>query len=58
MELFFYGDKIIKMENKTDKFKEHACEFKNESECEEELDEDVEDIDEVKEQHFGEDKDS
>lgn len=22
-----------------DKFKEHACEFKNESECEEELDE-------------------
>lgn len=35
------------------KFEEHACEFKNESECEEELDEDFINFDEIEEE-FGE----
>lgn len=35
-----------------DKFKEHACEFKNEAECEEELDEERLDKKEVEKEHF------
>lgn len=35
-----------------DEFRKHACEFKNESECEEELDEKVLDIDEEESKHY------
>jgi hypothetical protein len=41
-----------------DEYEKHACEFINESECEEELDDDGEDIDKVGEEHFEEGKDS
>ncbi len=39
-----------------DEFKEHGCEFKNEAECEEEIDEDNLDFEKVKKKHFEEDK--
>lgn len=39
---------------KKDEFKEHACEFKNEAECEEEMDEDEEDLEEADKGHFDE----
>lgn len=39
-----------------DKFKEFACEFKNESECVEELEEDGLDIDEAEKLHFEDDE--
>ncbi len=34
------------------KFEEHECSFKNESDCEEEFDEEVLDIDEAEELHY------
>jgi hypothetical protein len=37
-----------------DKFAEHGCEFKNESDCEEELDDEGLDIDEIEELHYDE----
>ena len=37
-----------------DKFKEHACGFKNEAECEEEFDEDSLDIDDAERLHYDE----
>lgn len=36
------------------KFKEHGCEFKNEDECEEELEEDGTSLEEVEGEEFGE----
>ena len=38
-----------------DKFKEFGCEFKNESDCEEELDEDNLDLEEAERKHFNDD---
>lgn len=38
-----------------DKFEEHACEFKNEAECEEDLDEDEVDLNEVEKEHYDDD---
>ena len=40
--------------NKMDKFKEHACEFKNESDCEEELEEEGLEYADVEENRFEE----
>jgi len=40
-----------------DKFKEHGCDFKNEAECEEELEEEGGDYEEVDKNHFDEDID-
>jgi hypothetical protein len=37
---------------KKDKFEEHACEFKNEEECEEELQEDELNLEEEDKKHF------
>lgn len=37
-----------------DKFKEHACEFKNEDECEEELEADELNLEEEEKKHFDE----
>ena len=39
---------------KEDKFKEHACDFKNEEECEEELDEEVTSVEDAESEHFDE----
>jgi hypothetical protein len=39
---------------KKDKFKEHACEFKNEDDCEEEFDEVDEDLEDAEKEHFEE----
>lgn len=39
-----------------DKFEEHACEFKNESACIEELEDDGLDMDEVEDSHFEDDE--
>ena len=39
-----------------DKFEGYACDFKNETECEEELNEEGLDFDDVKKNHFGEDE--
>lgn len=36
------------------KFRKHSCEFKNESVCEEELDEGMEDFEEEEAEEFGE----
>jgi len=36
------------------KFKEHGCEFKNEAECEEELEEDGSSLNEAEEEYFEE----
>ncbi len=41
---------------KADRFEEHGCEFLNEAECEEELDEDGLELDEVEKEHFEEEK--
>ena len=38
------------------KFKEHACEFKNEAECEEELEDEGLSVDEVEKEHFEEEE--
>jgi hypothetical protein len=35
-----------------DKFEKHACEFKNEAECEEELDEEGTNMEKVEIEHF------
>jgi hypothetical protein len=45
-----------KMKKKTDKYEEHACEFLNEDDCKEELDEDSEDVDKAEDEHFADDK--
>ena len=39
-----------------DKYEEHACEFKNESECEEELEEDGLRVEKVETEHFEEEE--
>lgn len=46
------------MKQKKDKYKEHACEFRNEAACEEELNEELEDVDEVEKEHFEEEDDT
>ena len=38
-----------------DKFNEFGCEFKNEAECEEELNEDGLSLDDIEDEHFEED---
>ena len=43
------------MAKKKDLYKEHACEFENEAECEEELEEDGTDLVEAESKHFEED---
>ncbi len=45
-----------RIKKKTDKYEEHGCEFLNEAECAEELDEDSLDLDEVEREHFEEEK--
>ncbi len=40
----------------TDKYDEFGCAFKNEAECEEELNEEGLDLDEVEEKHFDKDE--
>jgi hypothetical protein len=45
------------MKKTKDKFKEKACNFVNESACEERLDEDGEDLDDAEKKHFEEDED-
>ena len=42
------------MPNKKDKYDKHACEFKNETECEEDLEEDGLDVDSAETEHFEE----
>ncbi len=44
------------VKEKADKFEEHGCEYLNESECEEELEDDGLDVDEVEREHFEEEK--
>jgi len=39
-----------------DKYKEHGCEFKNEAECEEELEEEGRTLEDVDKEHFDEDE--
>jgi hypothetical protein len=46
------------MTKKKDSYEEHACEFENEAECEEDLDEDGEEVVDVEKKHFEEDEDS
>jgi len=41
---------------KKKEFEKHACEFKNEAECEEELEEEGENIEKVDEEYFEEDE--
>jgi len=38
----------------TDKFKEHSCDLKNEAECEEELEDEGESMEEVDKEHYEE----
>ncbi len=45
---------FIKKMAKKDKFKEHACEFKNEAECEEELEAEGLNLENVEKEHFEE----
>jgi hypothetical protein len=45
-----------KTEEKTDTYEEHGCEYLNESECEEELNDDGLDVDDVENKHFDESK--
>jgi hypothetical protein len=40
-----------------DKFNEFSCEFKNESECEEELDDEGLSLEDIEADHFNEDED-
>jgi hypothetical protein len=47
----------IETESKPDAYKEHACEFVNEADCEEDLEEDGLDIEEVEKDHFDEEED-
>jgi hypothetical protein len=42
------------MKKAKDKFKENACEFKNETACEEELEEEDIGVDKAEEEHFEE----
>lgn len=44
------------MAKKKEEFKAHACEFKNEKECEEELDEEGKEEQEEEEEFFDEDE--
>lgn len=45
-------------ENRTkDAYKEYGCEYMNEDECKENLDEDVLDSDKVEKEHFDDDRD-
>jgi hypothetical protein len=44
-----------KDKEKADTYEEHACEYLNEAECEEELEDDGLDIDDVEKSHFGDD---
>lgn len=46
----------IDEEKKPDSYEEHACEFVNEAECEEELEDDGLDLEDVEKNHFDEDK--
>ena len=45
---------IKKKINNKDNYKEHGCDFINESKCEEELDKDKLDLNESKREHFDE----
>ena len=45
-----------KSSDKNDSYEEHGCEYLNEAECEEELEEDNLDLDEVEKEHFGDGK--
>jgi len=40
-----------------DSYEKHACEFENEAECEEDLEEEGEEVSEVEKKHFEEDED-
>ena len=42
---------------KTDKYEKHACDFKNEDDCEEELEEEGEELEDVEVDHFEEKED-
>ncbi len=41
-----------------DEYDEHSCEFLNEAKCEEDLDEDNLDIEEIEKEHFDEEDES
>jgi len=41
-----------------DKYKEHGCDFKNEAECQEELDDEGLDLEDEKKKHFEENKEN
>ncbi len=43
------------MRTKTKKFEAHACNFRNEAECEEDLEEDGSNLDEAEEEFFEQD---
>jgi hypothetical protein len=47
-------DELQSMENPKSSFKKHACEFKADDECEEELEEDGESLDDAEKQEFSE----
>jgi len=42
----------VDVEKKPDSYEEHSCEFVNEAECEEELEEDGLDLEDVEKDHF------
>lgn len=46
----------IDEEKKPDSYEEHACEFVNEAECEEELEDDGLDLENVEKEHFNKDE--
>ena len=46
----------IDEEKKPDSYEEHACEFTNEADCEEELEEDGLDLEDVEKNHFDKDE--
>jgi hypothetical protein len=46
----------IDTEEKPDRYEEHACGFVNESDCEEDLEEDGLDIEDVEKNHFDQDE--
>jgi hypothetical protein len=46
----------IDTEEKPDRYEEHACGFVNEAECEEDLEEDGLDVEEVEKDHFTDDE--
>lgn len=52
-EISNFSDIKRKMaKTKKDKFDKHACEFKNEDKCEEELEEEGESLEEVDKEHY------